>query len=71
VRIHAEVAAAMRHELVDLQEGAGIEEQVDALARRQFSCGVLLCKTIITAAQLGAPLEILEILQCVDIDKGG
>jgi hypothetical protein len=44
LRVHAEVAAAVRDELVDLLEGAGIEQQVDALARRQLALLVLLLR---------------------------
>ena len=39
--LHAEVAAAVGDELVDLLEGAGIEEQLDALARGQLAGLVL------------------------------
>src|SRR5262249_54975140 len=38
---HAEVVGAVLDEHVPLLEGVGIEQQVDALARRQFALGVL------------------------------
>ena len=41
VRVHAEVAAAVRHEPVHLDEAAGIDEQVDALPRGQLAALVL------------------------------
>jgi hypothetical protein len=61
----------MRDELVDLLKGAGIEEQVDPLSRRQLAGTVLLCETILTPAKLRAALEVLEIFQCVHIEKTG
>ena len=52
----------MRDELVDLLEGAGIEQQVDALARRQLAGLVLPAEALLAAAELGAALEVLEVL---------
>jgi hypothetical protein len=49
-------------ELVGLVEGAGIQQQVDALARRQLAGVVLPAKTLFAAAQLGAAFEIVEML---------
>ena len=60
--VHPEVAAAVRDELVDLLEGAGVEQQIDALARRQLAGVVLPLHPIGAAAELGAALELLEIL---------
>ena len=57
---HAEVAAPVRDELVDFFERARIEQQLDALARRQLAGGVLLLEAIGTAATLGPALEIGE-----------
>ena len=59
---HAEVAAAVRDELVDLFEGAGVEQQVDALARRQLAGVALAAETVLAAAQLGAPLEVGQVI---------
>ena len=39
--VHAEIAAAVAHQLVELFEGAFVEQQVDALARGEFAFGVL------------------------------
>ncbi len=57
---HAEVEAAMGDELVELFECARIEEQLHALAGRQFSRGVLALDPIGAAAELGAALEVCE-----------
>src|SRR4029434_2636035 len=57
---HAEVEAPMRDELVDLFEGAGIEEEVDALARRQLPGFALAAKPFLTAAEFRAPIKIGE-----------
>ena len=58
--VHAEVAAAVRDELVDLLERAGIEQEVDALARGQLAGLVLAAQALLAAAQLGAALELGE-----------
>ena len=57
---HAEIAAAVGDELVDLLERAGIEQQIDPLAGGQLAGGVLALEAIGAAAELGAPLEIVE-----------
>src|SRR5262249_55488884 len=46
---HAEVGAAVRHELVDLDEAARVEEQLDALPRRQLSAPVLALDAVLAA----------------------
>ena len=53
---HAEVAAAVGDELVDLLEGARIEQQVDALARGQLAGVALPPQPLLAAAELGAAL---------------
>ena len=58
--VHAEIAAAVRDELVELLEGAGIEQQFDALAGGQLAGRVLAFETIRAAAELGAALEVGE-----------
>ena len=50
----------MGDELVELLERAGIEQQLDPLARGQLAGGVLALETIGAAAELGAPLEVVE-----------
>ena len=50
----------MRHEFVELFEGAGVEQKIDALARRQLAGVVLPAQTLFPAAELGAALEAGE-----------
>jgi hypothetical protein len=57
---HAEVAAPVRHELVDFLEGAGVEQQVDALSRGQLARGVLAIEPVAAAAELGSFFKICE-----------
>ena len=60
---HAEIGAAMLDEHVDLFERAGIEQQLQALARRQLAAFVLRRDPPGTAARSGGlPLgvELLE-----------
>ena len=60
--VHPEVEAAVGDELVDLVEGAGIEEQIDPLARRELAGVVLPLQPIVAAAALGAALEVREMV---------
>ena len=41
---------------------AGVEEQIDALAGGELARLVLAAQALLAAAQLGAPLELLEVL---------
>jgi hypothetical protein len=50
----------VRDELVDLFERAGIEQKVDALARRQLPGFALAAKPLFTAAEFRAPIKIGE-----------
>ena len=50
----------MRDELIELFERAGIEQQLDALARRELAGRVLPVEALLAAAELGAALEIVE-----------
>ena len=52
----------MRDELVGLLEGAGIEEQIDPLARRQLAGFVLAPAPLLAAAEVGQAFEVLESL---------
>ena len=61
--VHPEVAAAVRDELVDLLEGPGIEQQIDALARGQLAGFVLPAEAILAAAQFRAALQLFEMLE--------
>ena len=58
--VHAEIAASVGHQLVDLFEGAGIEQELDALARRQLAGRVLAREPLFAAAKLRAPVEVGE-----------
>ena len=57
---HAEIAAPVRDQLVDFLERAGVEQQIDALARRQLAGVVMTAKTLLAAAKLGEAFEIGE-----------
>jgi len=50
----------MRDELVELLEGARIEQQVDPFARGQLAGVVLAAQPVLAAAELGAAFEIGE-----------
>jgi hypothetical protein len=63
--VHAEVAAPVRDELVDFLEAAGIEQQVDPLARRELARFVLAAQPVLAASELRAALEVLEIFERV------
>jgi hypothetical protein len=49
--LHAEVGAAVGDEPVDLDEAPRVEEQVDALARRELAALVLLLDALGAAAE--------------------
>ena len=57
---HPEVEAAVCDELVDFLEGARIEQQFDALARRQLAGRALPLEALFPACQLGPPFELVE-----------
>jgi hypothetical protein len=54
---HPEITAPVRDQLVEFFEGPRIEEQVDALARRQLAGVLLPTETVLTAAEFSQPLE--------------
>ena len=58
--VHAEVAATVCDQPVELFEGPGIVEQLDPLASGQLAGGVLALEPIGAAAKLGAPIEVGE-----------
>src|ERR1041385_8843397 len=61
--LHTEIAAAMAHQFVHFLESAFVEQQVDALARREFSFLVLPHPPRFAAAGFGvgmAPPQFLE-----------
>jgi hypothetical protein len=57
---HAEIAAAMDHQLVELFEGARVEQLLHPLPGRELARFVLPAETFLPAAQLGAAIEIGE-----------
>ena len=56
----AEVAAAVRDQLVDFFEAAGIEQEIDPLAGRQFPGVVLPPRARLAAALLGKSFECAQ-----------
>ena len=56
---HPEIEASMCDELVDLFKRAGVEEQVDALARGELACGALALQALFSPSELGAALELV------------
>jgi hypothetical protein len=48
----------MRHQFVDLFEGAGIEQEIDALPCRELARLMLAREALLTPAELGQPLEL-------------
>src|SRR5262249_48958870 len=61
--VHAEVVALMDHELVDLNERAGVEEQIEPLPRRLLPCLMLAPDPIFAAAQLGLRVTARELVE--------
>jgi hypothetical protein len=61
----------VRDQLVGLEERPRIEQNVDALARRELAAVVLLLEAIFTAPQLGAALEIFEMLDRIHAIRAG
>ena len=59
---HPEVLAAMRDELVDFLERAGIEQQRHALAGGQLALRVMLLLPLVTAAELGQAFAFFQSL---------
>ena len=60
---HAEVAAAVRDQLVGFLEGAFIEQELDALARRHLAFFVLLLAALLAAAFFGQVVALLQLFQ--------
>ena len=60
--LHAEIAAAVRHQLVELLERARVEQGLHALARRQLAGVVLALQPLLAAAEFRAPLEVRQLL---------
>ena len=58
--VHAEVGAAVGDELVGLFEGAFVEQELDALARRQLALLVLARAALFAAAGFGQRVAALQ-----------
>ena len=58
--VHAEVGAAMGDELVGLFEGAFVEQELDALARRHLALLVLACAAFFASAGFGQRVAALQ-----------
>ena len=61
--VEAEVARAVDDELVELLEGAVVEEEFDALARRPLARLVLACGARGASAHLREPLPLQEVFE--------
>jgi hypothetical protein len=57
---HPEVETSVRNEPVDLFERPAVEQQVDALARRQLPAFTLAAQPLFAAPELGASIEVGE-----------
>ncbi len=60
--VHAEIAAAVADELVELLEGALIKQKLDALARRHFAFGVLALAALRPAPRLRRPAPLPQLV---------
>gem|GEM_PF-5058313 len=61
--LHAEVVATVRDEAVELDEGAFVDEEVDALARRQLALRVLRVDALLAAPEEGGLALLLQALE--------
>jgi hypothetical protein len=65
VALHAEIATAMADKFVDFFERAFVEQEVNALARRQFSLCVLLLPPLLAPAGFGGRMAAAQLFQPV------
>jgi hypothetical protein len=63
VLLHAEFGRAVLDEHVELLERSLVEQQFDALPRRQLAAGVLRLDALFAAAELGAGAPVFEGVQ--------
>ena len=61
--VHPKISRAMLDQLVEFLEGAFIEEELDALARRHLTGGVLLRDAGWAATFFGALMMFAELLE--------
>ncbi len=57
---HAEVAAAVRNQLVGLLEGVVVEQELDALPRRHFAFFVLALAALLASAGFGELVALFQ-----------
>ena len=65
--IHAEIAAAMAYEFVELFECAFVEQKIDALARAQFAFVVLLLPALVAATRFRLCMPLTQLIELVHI----
>jgi hypothetical protein len=63
--VHAEVAAAVSDQFIELFEGAFIEQQLDALAGGEFAFAVLTGAAVVATTQFGGGVTAAEFLELV------
>jgi len=68
---HAEVVAAMRHELVGFLERSLIEQEINSFPRRHFAFFVLPFPPLRSAAFLGEPIALLQFVDFLFDIHGG
>src|SRR5947209_5968069 len=61
--LHAEIIAAMLDEHVELFEGSMVEQELDALARRQLTARMLCVDTRLAAARTRVGASLIEIVE--------
>jgi hypothetical protein len=59
----------MGDELVGLEKRPGVEEEVDALARRHLAGVVLLLEAVFAPSQLGPAFQVVEMLDRIHIES--
>ena len=67
---HAEIGTPVRDQLVDLVEGAQVEEQLHALAGRELARGMLPPPALLAAARCSAVLKLRQGLTFVHEFRG-
>ncbi len=66
--VHSEIGGAMAHQLVHFFESAFVEQQIDALARRELAFGVLPLHPLRAAARFGIGMTAPNLGQSVSGD---
>src|SRR5206468_13080767 len=63
--LHVEVVALMDDELVDFQEGSGIEQNLEPFARGLLAGFVLATDALVSAGQLGLCVSAMELVEAI------